>query len=92
LEEEVEFWETHDLTDYRNYWREVKDVKIELVRRRFRLEDELAEKIDKIARQRGVSLETLVHLWLQQKLSEALKRENRRQQASSKKTVASQYA
>jgi predicted DNA binding CopG/RHH family protein len=92
LEEEVEFWETHDLTDYREYWREVKDVKIELAHRRFRLEEELAEKIDKLARQRGVSSETLVHLWLQQKLSEALKREKRRQKVSTKRTVASQYA
>ena len=32
LEEEIEFWETHALTDYRDYWREVKDVKIELAR------------------------------------------------------------
>jgi len=44
LEEEVEFWEIHDLTDYRDYWREVKDVKIDLAPRRLRLEDELAQQ------------------------------------------------
>ena len=33
LEKDVEFWETHDLTDYRDYWREVKDVKIALGKR-----------------------------------------------------------
>jgi len=85
LEEEVEFWETHSLADYRDYWREVKDVKIDLVPRRLSLEDELAQKINKVALQRGVSSETLVNLWLQQKLSETLKRHKRRQRVSSKR-------
>lgn len=92
LEEEVEFWETHSLADYRDYWREVKNVKIDLVPRRLNLEDELAQKINKVARQRGVSSETLMNLWLQQKLSETLKRDKRRQRLSSKRTVASHYA
>jgi hypothetical protein len=104
LEEEVEFWETHSLTDYRDYWREVKDVKIDLVPRRLNLEDELAQKINKVARQRGVSSETLMNLWLQQKLAETLKRDKRRQQVASKRApthskpplkrtiAASQYA
>jgi hypothetical protein len=92
LDEEVEFWETHDLTDYRDYWREVKDVKIELIPRRLRLEDKLAHSIDKVARQRGVSSETLVNLWLQQKLAETLKQGKRQQRASSRRTATSQYA
>ncbi|MDZ7291713.1 MAG: BrnA antitoxin family protein [candidate division KSB1 bacterium] len=92
LEEEVEFWETHDLTDYRDYWREVKDVKIDLIPRRLRLEDDLARKIGRVAQQRGISSETLVNLWLQQKLSETLKRDKRRQKTSSRRVAASQYA
>jgi hypothetical protein len=89
LEAAADFWDTHDLTDYLDEFREVKDVKIELVHRYFRLEEELAEKIDQVARQRGVSSETLVHLWLQQKLSEALKREKRQRQVSAMATAAS---
>ncbi|MCI0698546.1 BrnA antitoxin family protein [candidate division KSB1 bacterium] len=85
LEEEIEFWENHDLTKYRDYWREVKNVKIELNCRHFRIEDELAKKIGQLARQRGVSSETLMNLWVQQKLSETLKRDKRRQRASSKR-------
>lgn len=101
LEEEVEFWETHDLTEYRDYWREVKDVKINLDSRRLRLENDLAQKIGRIARQRGVSSETLMNLWLQQKLAETLKDEkrhsSRRQSTSSqpdlkRKAGLSQYA
>lgn len=85
-EEEVEFWENHDLTEYRDYFREVKDVIIDLPSRRLNLEEELAGKINRIARRRGVSVDTLVHLWLQQKLSEAQKREQRR--ASSRTAMA----
>ncbi len=81
-EEEVEFWENHDLTEYRDYFREVKDVKVDLSRRRFNLEEELAEKLNRVARRRGVSIDTLVHLWLQQKLAEAQKRERRRRTVS----------
>jgi hypothetical protein len=92
LEEEVAFWETHDLTEYRDYWHEVKDVKIDLVPRRLRLEDELAQQINKLALRRGVSSETLVNLWLRQKLSETLNPKKRRRQMSVKKTVSSQYA
>jgi hypothetical protein len=84
IEAAADFWDTHSLTDYLDEFREVKDVEIELNSRHFRLEDELAKKIGKLARQRGVSSETLVNLWLQQKLSETLKRDKRRQRVSSK--------
>jgi hypothetical protein len=90
LEAAAEFWDTHDLTDYRDEFREVKDVTIDLNPRRLRLEDELARRIGQLARQRGVSSETLVNLWLQQKLSEALKREKRRPQAAPRRAGVSQ--
>jgi hypothetical protein len=47
----------------------VKGVKINLMRRHFRVDAELARKIDRIARERGVSAETLVNLWLQEKVT-----------------------
>lgn len=78
LEAAADFWDTHDLTDYRDEFRKIKNVKVDLRRQPVHLESELAEKIGKIARRRGVSAETLVHLWLQQKLSETLKRDRRR--------------
>lgn len=69
LEAAADFWGTHSLTDYIDEFREVKDAKIELNSRHFRIEDELAKKIGQLARQRGVSSETLMSLWLQQKLA-----------------------
>jgi hypothetical protein len=69
IQEAAEFWEGHDLTDYEDIFEDVSDVKINLVRRHFRVDSGLAFKIDKIANVRGVSSETLVNLWLQEKVS-----------------------
>ena len=68
-EEATEFWDAHSVADYWDHTREVKGVKLNLVRRHFRIDAKLARKIDRIARQRGISAETLVNLWLQEKAS-----------------------
>lgn len=86
VEAAADFWDTHSLADYEDEFREVKDVIIDLPSRRLNLEEELAAKINRVARRRGVSVDTLVHLWLQQKLSEAQKREQRH--ASSRTAMA----
>lgn len=69
IEEAAEFWDSHSIADYWDETREVKNVSVNLARRYFRVDKELASKIDKIARERGVSAETLVNLWLQEKAS-----------------------
>jgi hypothetical protein len=71
-----DFWDTHDLADY---WDRTEAVEFEVdVRsevRYFRLESTLAASVAKIAWQRGVSVETLLNLWVQEKLQEiALRR------------------
>lgn len=101
LEAAAEFWDTHSLADYSDEFRTAKNVKIDLDSRRLRLENGLAQKIGRIARQHGVSSETLMNLWLQQKLAETLKDEkrpsSRRRSTSSRpdlkrKAGLSQYA
>ena len=67
IEEAAEFWDTHSLADYEDLWIEVPDVKIDLVRQHFRVDAKLARKISRQAKQRGISAETLVNLWLQEK-------------------------
>ena len=69
IEEVVDFWDTHSLADYWEQTSEVKDVKIDLVRRHFRVDAKLASKISRQAKQRGISAETLINLWLQEKVS-----------------------
>ncbi len=62
-----EFWDAHDFTDFDNP--AAPDVVVEITRA-VPIEAELFAALEKHARQRGVQVETLVNLWLQQKLTE----------------------
>lgn len=72
VQEAAEFWDSHDLTDYEDQTREV-DFEVDLGRRVFlmALEPELAKKVAAYAHRQGISTETLVNLWLGQKLGAA---------------------
>lgn len=68
LEEIGAFWDTHSLDDY---WDETHEVSFELRairRRRVTIDPELYEQIEEQARRRGVSSETLINLWLGERL------------------------
>jgi len=69
----AEFWDTHDVSDYLDLTEEVSDVKIKLKRKHFRIEQEITAKISQKAREKGISTETLINLWLQEKLFESEK-------------------
>ena len=64
-----EFWDTHDLGDY---WDETEpaefevDIQSEVVY--YPVDNTLSAQISALARQRGISPETLLNLWLQEKL------------------------
>jgi len=62
-----EFWDTHDFTDFDNP--AAPDVKFEITCA-VPIEVELFAALEKQAQQRGVQVETLVNLWLEQKLTE----------------------
>ncbi len=64
-----EFWDSHDFTDFDDAT--APDVEFEITCA-VPIEAELFAALEKQARQRGVQLETLVNLWLQQKLTEQL--------------------
>jgi hypothetical protein len=66
LEKMGEFWDTHDFTDFDS---NAPDVEIK-VTCAIPIELDLLSEIEKQARQRGVSVETLVNMWLQQKVAE----------------------
>lgn len=68
LEEIGEFWDTHSLDDY---WDETHEVEFEVrakQRKRITLEPQLYKQLEAEARIRGVVPETLVNLWLAEKL------------------------
>lgn len=71
IEEAAEFWDSHDLADYWDLTEEV-EFEVNLQRRRYlvALDPELAEKLAAAAHQRGLSTETLVNLWLSERLQQ----------------------
>ncbi|MGH7449878.1 MAG: CopG family antitoxin [bacterium] len=72
IEEAAEFWDNHDLADYWDLTREAH-FEVDIKRRVFltALEPQLAKKLTGVARQQGVSTETLINVWLTEKLAQA---------------------
>jgi len=72
IEEAAEFWDNHDLGDYWDLTREAH-FEVDIKRRVFltALEPQLAKKLTGVARQQGVSTETLINVWLTEKLAQA---------------------
>ena len=66
-----EFWLEHDLTDF---WDQTKPVEFEVdiqsVKRYYPLERDIADEMTKIAQMRGVAVETLLNLWIKEKILE----------------------
>ncbi len=68
LEEIGEFWDTHSLDEY---WDKTHEVDFEVrakQRRRVTVEPNIYKELETEARVRGVVPETLVNLWLAEKL------------------------
>lgn len=66
-----EFWDTHDLSDFWDKTKEAQfEVNIEGEIIYCALEKQLAEKVQNLARRRGVSADTIINLWVQEKLEE----------------------
>jgi hypothetical protein len=71
-EEMVEFWDTHSLADY---WDQTEPTAFEVApeaRRRYlvAVDREVLARLQRLARTRGVSIESLVNLLLEQRLLE----------------------
>ena len=67
----AEFWDTHDLADY---WDQTQPVEFEVDMQSeatyYALERRLSQELAKDADERGVSAETLLNIWVQEKLTE----------------------
>ena len=69
LEQAAEFWDTHDSADYEDYMSDVENewrikYRIYLVA----LQSDLYRKVQAIAQEKGVPAETLVNLWVKEKV------------------------
>lgn len=68
VKEIAAFWETHSLADY---WEKTKPAHFDVRavrRRRVTLDPDVFAQIEALARKRGVMPETLVNLWLSERL------------------------
>ena len=76
LQEASDFWDTHSAADY---WDESQDaifeIELDAEPRYFLLEREIAQKLHQIAKTEKISAETLLNLWVQEKLMEKMKHE-----------------
>jgi len=69
LEEIADFWDTHSLADY---WDQTHEVEFEVRakrRRRVTLAPEVYAQVEAQARTRGLLPETLINLWLAERLA-----------------------
>ncbi|MBN1317198.1 MAG: hypothetical protein JXA42_17070 [Anaerolineales bacterium] len=70
IEEIAEFWDTHSLADY---WDQTHEVEFEVrakKRCRITLVPEIYTRLETVARVRGIQPETLVNLWVSERLKE----------------------
>ncbi len=64
-----EFWDEHDFTEFDDFNR--PDIEFE-IQDTVRIEAGLLAVLEKVSAERGVSTETLVNLWLQEKVQSLL--------------------
>jgi hypothetical protein len=69
IEEMAEFWDTHDVTDFEDETYEVEmDFDLQFRSHYVAIDPNLLEGLRKVAASRGLSTESLINLWLQEKL------------------------
>ena len=64
------YWDTHDATEVGEQRNVDFTVNIKSQRRYFPIDSQLSLKIKEVANQHGVSEETLLNLWIQEKINQ----------------------
>ena len=76
LEEESEFWDTHDFTDYLDNTTAVEVTFVDARPRKtqisLRLDPQTIAQLKTIAAQRGVGYQTLIRMWVLERMSQEL--------------------
>ena len=67
LDEIADFWDTHSLADYRDQTHDV-EFEVRAPQRRVALDPELYAQVKAQAKSRGVRPETLINLWVAERL------------------------
>ena len=70
-----EYWDDHDLSRIWGRTKKVKfDVQVDSEATFYAVEKELSDKVQSLARKRGISSATLINLWIQEKLRQHVSR------------------
>jgi len=84
-QEESDFWDTHDSTEYLNDLPEI-DARFVDARPKtmisLRLQPELIEQLKVLAKQKGIGYQTLIRMWLTERLDDETARRNKEPAAS----------
>lgn len=65
----ADFWDKHDLSDYWSKTRSVgAEIDLESEESLYSVEKELSQTIQRVAKKQGISPDTLLNLWLQEKI------------------------
>jgi len=74
IDELVEFFETHDLGEY---WDQMPEAHFDIdIKRRthiFAIDEDLADRLTEVAKAKRIPSETLINVWLREKLLEQAK-------------------
>lgn len=66
-----DFWDTHDLG---KHWKKTKPVSFEVILESeatyYAIDKELSQQVNAVCKERGISADTLLNLWVQEKLGE----------------------
>jgi len=81
IEEIGDFWDTHSLADHWDETREASFTVRATRRRRVTIDPDVYGQVEVLARQRGISTETLVNLWVAEHLKKGGKARHAAQQA-----------
>lgn len=74
IDQLVEFFETHDLGEY---WDQMPEAHFDIdIKRRthiFAIDEDLADRLTEVAKAKRIPSETLINVWLREKLLEQVK-------------------
>jgi len=74
IDELVEFFETHDLGEYWDQMPEAHfDIDIKRKTHIFAIDEDLADRLTEVAKAKRIPSETLINVWLREKLLEQAK-------------------
>ena len=73
LKEMINFWDTHNFTDYKDEFKEISDLKFDFKNRYYlQITLDMYERMENIALRKGITVEKLMRSWMEEKLTDSI--------------------